>query len=275
MTGDTMCPIHGDYSDHTGMSVRRECPGCAREAQRVEVEWKQSWGAYTWWRGHAGIPRRYRNRTVKNWRPDGQDESAVELVTRYAETITKRVEAGDGINLIGPVGIGKTHLLCGSTSAACKVHICALYTVWPDLIETHRQSIKAQQDDPRRRALEDAAMTPLLCLDEIGLGSGSAWEQQQLFELVDFRYREKLATCIASNTTAAGLAEVVGERLSDRLQEMNATAILRGNSNRGLIQINDGPAMNPPTDRITVTECKDGVLCERTIEREPPTTYGR
>lgn len=273
MTDDTICPLHGDYSDPTGRYRRWECPQCQREAQRVESDWRAHWRAYEWWLNQAGIPRRYRNRTVRNWKPDGQDKSVVDLVNCYIDTLIGRFEAGDGLTLLGPPGIGKTHLLIGVISKACGHGIQAMYAVWPDLIEARRQSFNASADDPQRRALDDAATVPLLALDEIGLGSGTEWERSQLFELIDYRYREELATCVASNARDAGLTKVVGERLADRLGEMSATAVLRGNSKRGSIRIDDGPALEPPPDQITVTECHGSETRERTITHQPHVRY--
>lgn len=258
------CPEHGEYD---GFRYRRECPECEREAEKAIRRHDVAWSHYRWWDRSSGVPKRYQNRTVENWSPDGEHEDVVRIVRGYAATVSDRIGAGDGLTFLGPPGRGKTHLLTGLVSKVCGMGIRAMYASWPDLIETHRASIKAPSDDPSRQALENVTTAPFLALDELGIGSGSAWERAALFELIDYRYREALPTCCASNATASGLAEVIGERLADRLREMNVTAVLRGDSRRGAVQISDGPALDRPASEITVRLCFEEQMTERTIDR--------
>jgi len=262
---NTTCPIHGDYADPTGRAHMSECPKCEAEARRLEREFQSQWIDYRHWT-RCGIPARYLSRTLDNWTPDNANQQAAAgLVRNYAKTIRARVEAGDGLTLTGPPGTGKTHLLAALITAGIQAGIRGRYWSWPALIDTHRSSMKTAPDDPTRQAMDRAADAPLLALDEIGHGTGTEWERLQLFELIDCRYREGLPILVATNATTKTLPDLIGERLADRLQEVNAAIILPGTSQRSRTNHDNRPAINPPPNAITVTECRYGELREREI----------
>ena len=268
------CPRHGEYSDPSGRRHITECPDCQREAQRAHHDFRMRWGDYEhWWR--CGIPARYRSRTLANWTPEGTaQQTAATAVQGYAERIRQRVEAGDGLTVLGPPGTGKTHLLTALVTAAHHAGIRGLYWSWPALIDEHRSSFKSPPDDPARRFMDNAATCPLLALDEIGHGTGTEWERLQLFELIDYRYREGLPILTASNATTKTLADLIGERLADRLREINAPVPIPGESQRARVKHDNTPAMDPPPESITITYHALGDMQEREITR-PETRYSR
>ena len=58
----------------------------------------------------------------------------------------------------------------------------------------------------------------LLCLDDLGAEKRSEWTDQELYYLIDSRYRKGLKTIITSNNDITGLSE--DSRLSDRIREI-------------------------------------------------------
>jgi len=256
------CPKHGDFSDPTGRASRSACPACEAEAQRSIEEWRTAWRMFDHWSRDAMVPQRYRNRTVCNWNAEGQTKTVADTIRRYAETIGQRIEAGDGLTLIGPPGLGKTHLLVGLVHEAHRAGHRAIYCTWPELADAQRQAMKTKGPTP----IDTACRVPLLALDEIALGN-TEWSSGQLFELIDWRYGEGLATCVACNASTATLPKVIGERIADRLRETNAVIALTGNSKRGQFQITDGPALTPPPDSISVEIFMFGAMATRAHKR--------
>ena len=268
--GPWTCPEHGQYGlagkPATGF---QECPECKAEAEKQEREFERTCRLWRWWAKQSGIPGRYRSRAVETWKPGGQP-AIEQAVRRYTAAIVDRIDAGEGLTLLGPPGLGKTHLLAALTTAACRSGFRAQYASWPNLMDHARQCARSRDgSDP----VDEAAAAPFLAIDEIGLGQGTKWEQSQLFTLLDFRYSERRATCIASNLTSAELPERIGERLTDRLREMNATLLLSGQSQREHAhQHPDAPAF-PKPEPITIRQCRGGEMVGREIR--DPEMHGR
>lgn len=262
-----VCPIHGPYGDPDGRSIVRVCPACEAEANAKETAFRQKWRCWRWWLDHSGVPDRYRTRSIANWHPQGDSQARIgQAVLAYIDKLVDNLEAGAGLTLIGPPGVGKTHLATAVVNAACVRGIRAQYASWPDLIARQRQAIRAAAGHPDRTALEKAAGADLLALDEAGLDTGSEWARAALFELIDHRYREERATIVALNATAKGLPDQVGERVADRLVEMAPTLVLTGASQRPNAKASRTPAIDPPPSSITVTVCDSGEMVDRVVE---------
>ncbi|MCK9602059.1 MAG: ATP-binding protein [Sphaerochaeta sp.] len=127
--------------------------------------------------------------------------------------------------LFGTPGLGKSRLA---------LHIAwsyiedgsglVLYYQAEDLLNTLQAN---QTDGPAYgrlwRGLKEA---DLVVLDDVGANNATPWRESQLDAILDFRYREALATVITANKLD------IPERMLDRLKE-GRTAMLKGDSWRG------------------------------------------
>lgn len=231
------CPEHGEY----GLNVPDTygyptwvCPTCHGDAEFEVDKWKIEWSRHDRWLNGSGIPRRFRTRTLQSWVPTSKPNEAVyKAVLNYAATIGEQIRGGAGMVLLGPPGLGKSHLLTALVAEAIKSDFTAGYAVWPDVVSEVKAGFNLLPREERRDIIGILQERQLLALDELALkAGGTEFEHSLLFDLLDFRYRHQLPTLAASNATREGLAKAVGERIADRLTECSPALVLTGQSQR-------------------------------------------
>ncbi|KAF1721964.1 ATP-binding protein [Pseudoxanthomonas wuyuanensis] len=262
------CESHGEvYGELPGaVSMIWRCPTCEAEAMRQERAFLAERRRYAWWRNDSGIPARYRSATPAHVQPLSPGaKTLASAAARYSQTLSERLDAGEGLVLLGPPGLGKTLALAAIVNAACREFRGPVYAVWPDVLAEVKAGFGGSRDDPRREAAERLRDAPLLALDELGVKGASDFDHAELFGLVDYRYRETLPTLVAANATPNNFAALVGERIADRLLESGPLIVLSGDSQRGKVALDGPDAMPPPPSEITVRTHGHGRWSERRI----------
>jgi DNA replication protein DnaC len=124
--------------------------------------------------------------------------------------------------LRGGYGTGKTMLLAAAFYALLDGGRSPIYTVAPLLLDHIRDGINASKASgnasvdgysERFGAVRDC---PLLILDDLGAESRTAWTDETLFKLIDYRYRLRLPLAIASNLALDELKPRIASRVQDR-----------------------------------------------------------
>ena len=266
------CPEHGEYGinvpDRHGHATW-ECPLCAGEAEFQVSAWKVEWDRHTRWLNHSGIPRRFRTRTLDSWEPLGKPNEAVRTaISGYVADLGNRIANGAGLVLLGPPGLGKSHLLTAIVAEAVKADYSAAYVVWPDVVSEVKAGFNLPAREERRDIIGILRERDLVALDELALKPGSTeFEHSLLFDLLDYRYRHQLPTLAASNATREGLAAAVGERIADRLSECSPLLVLTGKSQRAArpLEADDAELQVPqPPKELTVQRHRKGEWTQET-----------
>jgi len=121
-----------------------------------------------------------------------------QAISAYLEQVAEQVGAGIGLLLTGGAGSGKTSVL-GLVALAYGSR-AASYRTAGDLFSALHERGRGEE------AVAAAAETPLLLLDDFGAAYESEWAIAQFDRIVDARYRELRATCIATNLRPEQLA---------------------------------------------------------------------
>ena len=120
--------------------------------------------------------------------------------------------------LTGGVGTGKTYAAIATLKAfhaATGEH----GAFWPvvDLLERYRATFDADRAVETSAAI-DAEMRRcyLLVLDDLGQQKSTEWAEQQLFRLIDFRYRERRPLIVTTNLGELELPAALKSRLTSK-----------------------------------------------------------
>lgn len=252
------CPRHGNYTEqrqtHYGPFV---CPICATDTKALKVAWGREWAVYRTW-VHCGVPPRFRNRRFANFRPHS-------VQARHALEAAKQLVAGDiqALALIGAVGTGKSHLTTAIIADAVRKGESCKWVSVPDLLRELKATFIKGSETTTEEVLARLERPDLLVLDEIGAATGSTWELATLSALIDERYRNGGAIVLTGNVS--DLANGIGERGADRIDEMGVCVTLTGESYRS--KATDDPGLQVPDDFTEPPASIELVCNEEGIER--------
>ncbi len=143
------------------------------------------------------------------------------------------VANGENLVLLGPPGVGKTHLAIALGTAAIAQSIQVYFITVGDLLEVLHRDAKEDRLALRLRAL---CKPKLLILDEMGYFPLDRLAAQFLFQLVSRRY-QKGSIILTSNKSFGEWGEVFADQvlaaaILDRLLHFSTTISIRGQSYR-------------------------------------------
>jgi DNA replication protein DnaC len=125
---------------------------------------------------------------------------------RAFDTARKYAEEPDGwLVFTGAYGCGKTHLAAAVANYRASQGYPAMFVLVPDLLDHLRATFNPNSAVSYDRRFEEVRAAPLLVLDDLGTQATTAWVQEKLYQLFDYRYNAALATVI---TTADPLDEI-------------------------------------------------------------------
>jgi DNA replication protein DnaC len=173
--------------------------------------------AREWAMGYAGPDLRQPG-PFGNPEPNGALRSARPLGNPEPNGALRSARWSPWLLLHGSYGTGKTMLLASAFYALLDGENggrAPIYTVAPLLLDHIRDGIGRQAGEYGERfyAVRDC---PLLILDDLGAESRTAWADETLFKLIDYRYRLRLPLAIATNLALDELEPRLASRVQDR-----------------------------------------------------------
>ncbi len=188
------------------------------------------------------IPKRLNKSRFDNYLPNNKSqEQARDRLKEWAISGVDRIKQGTGLFIHGPVGTGKSHLsvatiyetLKTSSKAfqripgifdyeAIELGIKFAFISVVDLLATLKDSFDGS-DYKKEKAdnlMRQARGYEVIILDDIGTEKPTPWVEEQLFALVDLRYRMERATIFTTNCTVNQLEKQIGNRVVSRIIDM-------------------------------------------------------
>ena len=167
--------------------------------------------------------------TFDTFQPRGQkglgekQASSLEMAFNQAQHYAKSLNGW--LLLQGGYGCGKTHLAAAIANYAVGMGVPTLFLTVPDLLDMLRFSYDSE-DTTFEQRFNEIRNASLLVLDDFGTQNATAWAQEKLFQIINYRYINKLPLVI---TTNLGLDEI-DARIRSRVTDPQLVSIVRINA---------------------------------------------
>ncbi len=200
----------------------------------------------------AKIPKRYINCTFKNFEIHNDSHRHALKITKQ---FVKNYPVQDvGLLYIGPCGVGKTHLAVATINELIRQKSVPCYFCdFRELIRRIQNTYSPDSPLTESNILEPIFHKDILVLDELGAKRTTAWVEETIFYIVNYRYNNKKLTILTSNypdhiddeedTREAyfkkgeeTLLDRIGVRLRSRLYEMCKIVKMEGDDYRKKIK---------------------------------------
>lgn len=156
--------------------------------------------------------------TFETFQPRGRpglpplQAQSLEMAYNQAQQYAHRLEGW--LLLIGGYGCGKTHLAAAIANLAVSQGVPTLFLTLPDLLDSLRFAYDAE-DTTFEERFEQIRNATLLVLDDFGTQNATPWAQEKLFQILNYRYINRLPTVITTNLSL----EEIEPRICSRLQD--------------------------------------------------------
>jgi len=176
----------------------------------------------------AGFPES----NMQEWTFENDDMTnsrVTNAMKKYVENFDEMKKQGKGLLLYGSVGTGKTF-------AACEVANALIDKGYPVLVTNFARIINALQATfEKQEYIDSFNRFSLLVIDDLSAERDTSFANEQVFQIIDARYRIKLPMIITTNLSIEALKnpqDINKQRIYDRILERCHPIEIVGKSKR-------------------------------------------
>lgn len=156
--------------------------------------------------------------TFENFQPRGRvglwPQQADSLELAYNQSRQYAASINGWLLFQGGYGCGKTHLAAAIANFAVSVGVPTLFITVPDLLDSLRFAYNSSETSFEQR-FDEIRRAEFLVLDDFGTQNATDWAQEKLFQIVNFRYINRLPMVITTNLMDQDVDERINSRLND------------------------------------------------------------
>jgi DNA replication protein DnaC len=170
----------------------------------------------------ARLPKRYQHCELSNFEFEGPHRSlgpARLAACRFAEEYPL---SKAGLLLIGPVGVGKTHLAVGILKELIAKGVPCLFYDYRELLKEIQNSYNPSVATTEMQVLRPVFETEVLVLDELGAVKPTEWVWDTVSHILNTRYNDERTTVITTNLADQPPARFATEARSERERALQA-----------------------------------------------------
>jgi DNA replication protein DnaC len=219
--------------------------------------------------------------TFENFRPSGnpkaefitpQEVSSLQEALQASEEFAMRLQGW--LLLEGAYGCGKTHLAAAIANAAVHRGVPTLFITVPDLLDSLRFAFGNPETTFEAR-FDEIRNADLLVMDDFGTQNATAWAQEKLFQIINYRYINKLPTVITTNLILDEIESRIRSRLQDADFVQHVHIIAPETSNPGISMLSMPDIQKMTFGNFETRDQEVGKEIVTTVIKEKQDKYGR
>ena len=169
---------------------------------------------------------------MRNWTFSNDDlanERITKAAQKYVDNFSELRKNGKGLLLYGNTGTGKTFAACEIANALIDKGYPVLVTNFARILNTLQGTFEKQE------YIDGFNNYQLLVIDDLGIERDTAYAKEQVFNIIDSRYRSGLPMIITTNLTMEKIKnpeDIENRRIYDRILERCFPVEVEGSSRR-------------------------------------------
>ena len=147
---------------------------------------------------------------------DMENEQITKAMKRYVENFPELHKQGKGLLLYGSVGRGKTYAACEVANALIDKGYSVLVTNFSRILNTLQSTFEKQE------YIDSLNKFALLVIDDLGIERSTEFAKEQVYNIIDSRYRAGLPMIITTNLSIDKIknpTDIENGRIYDRIIE--------------------------------------------------------
>lgn len=147
------------------------------------------------------------------------ESSLAKSCIKYVENWEEIRLTGEGYYFWGNVGAGKTFIASALANELMKAKLVeVLFIRMPEAAKRVKKSFDSFVKNEDKKLFDRMKDVELLVIDDLGVEKVSEWLIDEMYQIIDFRWRNKKPMIITSNRSLDDLSKVYPEQIPSRIK---------------------------------------------------------